>query len=40
MTDSFSGIRMLDVPGFVIAQTIGAVSGYWISGWLIEEEQL
>ncbi len=39
MTDSFSGIRMLDVPGFVVAQIIGAVLGYWISGWLISEER-
>ncbi len=39
MTDSFSGIRMLDVPGFVVAQIVGAVSGYMISGWLIAEEQ-
>ena len=39
MTDSFSGIRMVDVPGFVVAQIVGAVSGYMISGWLIAEEQ-
>ncbi len=39
LTDSFSGIRMLDVPGFVVAQIIGAVLGYWISGWLISEER-
>jgi glycerol uptake facilitator-like aquaporin len=39
LTDSFSGIRMIDVPGFVIAQVIGAALGYAFSGWLIKEEQ-
>jgi glycerol uptake facilitator-like aquaporin len=39
LTDSFSGIRMIDVPGFVIAQIIGAALGYAFSGWLIKEEQ-
>lgn len=39
LTDSFAGIRMIDVPGFVIAQLIGAALGTWISGWLIAEER-
>lgn len=39
LTDSFSGIRMIDVPGFVLAQLIGGATGYWVSGWLIAEEQ-
>ena len=39
LTDSFAGIRMIDVPGFVIAQIIGAAIGYRFSGWLIKEEQ-
>ena len=34
LTDSFSGIRPIDVPGFVVAQIAGAVLGYWTSGWL------
>ncbi len=38
-TDSFSGIRMIDVPAFMIAQVTGGILGYWISGWLIKEEQ-
>jgi glycerol uptake facilitator-like aquaporin len=38
MTDSFAGIRMVDVPGFVLAQVAGAVVGYAVSGWLIAEE--
>ncbi len=38
LTDSFAGIRMTDVPAFVVAQIIGATSGYFVSGWLISEE--
>lgn len=36
LTDSFAGIRMIDVPAFIGAQVAGAVLGYGISGWLIE----
>jgi glycerol uptake facilitator-like aquaporin len=39
MTDSFAGIRMIDVPGFVAAQVVGAAGGYWLSGWLLAEEE-
>ena len=38
MTDSFSGIRIIDVPGFVLAQVAGAAVGYWVSGWLMTED--
>lgn len=38
LTDSFAGIRMIDVPGFVVAQAFGAVLGYAFSGWLINGE--
>ncbi len=39
MTDSFSGIRIIDVPGFVLAQVAGAAAGYWLSGWLMTEDE-
>jgi glycerol uptake facilitator-like aquaporin len=39
LTDSFAGIRMIDGPGFVVAQMIGGATGYWISGWLISEDE-
>lgn len=35
LTDSFSGIRMIDVPAFVAAQLCGGAAGYALSGWLI-----
>jgi glycerol uptake facilitator-like aquaporin len=33
-TDTFAGIRPLDVPGFVIAQMVGALAGAACAGWL------
>jgi glycerol uptake facilitator-like aquaporin len=39
LTDSFAGIRLIDVPAFVIAQIAGGALGYMISGWFIAEEQ-
>ena len=36
LTDSFSGIRMIDVPGFVVAQLLGATGGYMVGRGLIE----
>ena len=34
-TDTFSGIRPLDVPGFVLAQCAGAALAVGVFGWLI-----
>ena len=39
LTDSFSGIRMVDVPMFMVAQLVGGAVGYWTSHWLIKEHQ-
>lgn len=33
-SDTFAGIRPLDVPAFVIAQCLGAVAAFYISRWL------
>ncbi len=35
LTNSFSGIRPVDVPGFVIAQLFGALCGLAVFGWLL-----
>ncbi len=41
LTDSFAGIRMIDVPAFVVAQLAGAFTGYHLGGWLsADQEQL
>lgn len=35
LTDTFSGIRPTDVPGFVLMQILGAVAATWTFGWLL-----
>ncbi|MBA3936162.1 MAG: aquaporin family protein [Planctomycetes bacterium] len=35
LTDSFSGIRPLDVPGFIAAQVVGATAATLLFHWLI-----
>jgi len=39
LTDSFSGIRMLDVPGFVVSQLLGGAAGFAIGNWLTMEQK-
>ncbi|MEY2759713.1 MAG: hypothetical protein RIR33_3491 [Pseudomonadota bacterium] len=34
MTDTFAGIRMLDVPGFILAQVSGALLAWLAGGWV------
>jgi glycerol uptake facilitator-like aquaporin len=34
LTDSFTGIRPADVPGFIAAQIVGAILAVWFFGWL------
>jgi len=36
LTNSFSGIRPMDVPGFIAAEIIGAVCGLGLMAWLLE----
>ncbi len=37
LTDTFSGIRPIDLPGFVAAQLTGAVCAMALAGWLLRE---
>ena len=37
MTDSFSGIRPIDAPGFIAAQIVGALLAAVCGRWLFEE---
>jgi glycerol uptake facilitator-like aquaporin len=39
MTDTFSGIRPVDVPGFVVAQLVGAFAATLLFGWLGPSEE-
>ncbi|HEV2513818.1 MAG TPA: MIP/aquaporin family protein [Devosia sp.] len=34
LSDTFSGIRPLDAPGFILAQLVGALLALALSGWL------
>jgi hypothetical protein len=34
LTDTFTGIRPADVPGFIGGQVVGALAGVALAGWL------
>jgi glycerol uptake facilitator-like aquaporin len=36
LTDTFSGIRPVDLPGFWIAEIIGAVAALLLFTWLLQ----
>ncbi|NNE82210.1 MAG: aquaporin family protein [Silicimonas sp.] len=38
-TDTFSGVRPLDVPGFVLAELVGAVLAVGLANWIFREEE-
>lgn len=38
-TDTFAGIRPVDLPAFVFAQAVGAVGAWALAGWLFETER-
>jgi glycerol uptake facilitator-like aquaporin len=37
LTSTFSGIRPIDLPGFIVAQLLGATCGIALAGWLLDE---
>ena len=37
LTNTFSGIRPIDLPGFVVAQLIGAICGLAFATWLLHQ---
>jgi glycerol uptake facilitator-like aquaporin len=39
LTDSFSGLRPIDVPAFIAAQIVGAILALAIGGWLEPKEK-
>jgi glycerol uptake facilitator-like aquaporin len=34
LTNTFSGIRPVDLPVFIVAQLLGAICGLWLASWL------
>jgi glycerol uptake facilitator-like aquaporin len=39
LTNTFAGIRPLDLPGFIIAQVVGAVLASMLAAWLFADER-
>ncbi len=39
LTDTFSGIRPIDLPGFVMAECLGAACAVAVLAWLLRHEQ-
>lgn len=35
LTTTFSGIRPMDLPGFIAAELVGALAGLLLMGWLL-----
>jgi glycerol uptake facilitator-like aquaporin len=35
LTDTFAGIRLADVPGFVVAQFAGAMAATFLFRWMV-----
>jgi glycerol uptake facilitator-like aquaporin len=38
LTNTFSGIRPIDLPGFIVAQSLGAVCALALMAWLLREQ--
>jgi glycerol uptake facilitator-like aquaporin len=39
LTNTFSGIRPIDLPGFIVAQLLGALCGLAFATWLLHQPQ-
>ncbi|MCB1332395.1 MAG: aquaporin family protein [Roseivivax sp.] len=39
LTDTFSGIRPVDLAGFIPAQLVGAVAAVWLARWLFQPQK-
>lgn len=39
LTNTFSGIRPSDLPGFILAELIGAVVALWLMNWLLSPSE-
>ena len=37
LTNTFSGIRPIDLPGFIAAELVGALAGLMLMGWLLRD---
>lgn len=39
LTNTFSGIRPVDLPGFIVAQVLGALAAAALAGWLFADQR-
>ncbi|WP_426124542.1 aquaporin [Pararhizobium sp. PWRC1-1] len=39
LSDTFSGIRPIDLPGFIVAEVLGALLAMAIAGWMLREPE-
>jgi glycerol uptake facilitator-like aquaporin len=39
LTNTFSGIRPVDLPAFITAELVGAAAALWLMDWLLSPEQ-
>lgn len=39
LTNTFSGIRPVDLPGFIVAELAGAAAALWLMDWLLSPER-
>lgn len=39
LTNTFSGIRPVDLPGFIVAELAGAAAALWLMDWLLSRER-
>ncbi len=35
MSDTFAGIRLIDIPAFIVAQLLGAIAATLLFRWLV-----
>jgi glycerol uptake facilitator-like aquaporin len=39
LTNTFSGIRPVDLPSFIVAELVGAAAALWLMNWLLSPER-
>src|ERR1700691_427138 len=39
LTNTFAGIRPVDLPGFILAELVGAAMALWLMDWLLSPER-
>jgi len=39
LTNTFSGIRPIDLPGFIVAELAGAAAALWLMDWLLSPDR-